>query len=73
MQCQHAYLVFYADPFDNFKQSLAQPLAIVSVAESREAKESALELPLRWHRFLDPMACDRKVTVCIAGFPSIAC
>lgn len=62
-----------ADPLDDFEQGLAQPLAVVSVAKSREADQSALDFPLRGCRFLDPMGRDREITVGVAGLPSVAC
>ena len=42
-----AYLVLYADAFDDLIQGLAQPLTIVSVTKFREAEEVTFDLPLR--------------------------
>jgi hypothetical protein len=70
---QLAYLVRYADSFDNFKQGLTQPLTIVSIAKLRETKETTLELPLCLCRLLDPMTRNCKIAVCVSCLPRVAC
>jgi hypothetical protein len=71
--CQAAYLVLYADAFDDFEEGLTQPLTIVSVVKSGEAKEPTLDFPQRRCRFIHPMAGDSKITVGVAGLPCVTC
>jgi hypothetical protein len=40
--------VFNANLFENFEEGLTQPLAVVRIAKTREAKKSTLGFPLRW-------------------------
>ena len=61
----------YANPIDNFEERLTKALTVVSIAESCEAQKAVLELPLRGWWFLNPMAGNSKVTISIAGLPSI--
>jgi hypothetical protein len=70
---QAAYLVLNANPFHNFEEGLTKPLAVVCVVESREAEKAALDLPLRGHRLLNPMARYSKVPIGIASLPRVTC
>jgi hypothetical protein len=65
--------VFNADPFESFEKGLTQPLTVVCIVKTREAKKGALGFPLRWCRLLDPMASNRKIAIGIAGLPRVTC
>ena len=54
-----------ANAFDNLKEGLTQPLTIVRIVKSREAKKAAFDLPLCGHRLLNLMASYRQVAISI--------
>jgi hypothetical protein len=68
-----AYLVRDANPFDNFKQGLTQPLTIVSIVNLREAEKATFELPLCRCCFLNPVTSNCKIAVCVFRLPCITC
>ena len=41
--------------------------------DTSEAEEVTLERPLSGRRFLNPVSCDSKITICVASLPGITC
>jgi hypothetical protein len=56
---------------DNLEQNLTKAFATMCIADTSEAKEAALQLPLCMCRFLDPVTCHYKIAICVAGLPCI--
>jgi hypothetical protein len=73
IQDKAAYLVLDANPFDNLEEGLTQPLTVVRIVKSCEAKKAALDLPLCGHWLLNPMAGYCKVAIGIASLPCVTC
>ena len=60
-----------AQTVNNLKQGTSETFAIMWIIESSEAEKGTLNLPHTQLRFLNPMASDGEVAVCVRCLPGI--
>jgi hypothetical protein len=65
------YLVYNPEAVADLEEGLAQSINIVRCVHARETEQRVFKRPLSRRALFDPVACDRKVTICIRCLPCI--
>jgi hypothetical protein len=65
------YLVYNPEAVADLEEGLAQSITIVRCVHARETEQCVFKRPLSRGALFDPVACDRKVTICIRCLPCI--
>ena len=71
--CVATHLVLDPHALDDLEQSLSKTYTDVRIVDAREANQRTAEFPLCWCRRLDPVCCDGKISIGVAGLPPVAC
>jgi hypothetical protein len=53
-------------------QCATESFSVMGIVEFRKPKQRASAVPRQGTVFLDPMTCNSKITICVAGLPRIA-